>query len=97
MTNFCMAKHSINQRSVFFFLSKLITSAASVTVSYKFQVQFLRTQCLPVDETVINPLNAKLNLICNLLALLGAHHILHVSRIRVKVTELLSFFTHETK
>ena len=32
----------------------------------------------------INPLNAELNLICYLLALLGAHHFLHVSRIRVK-------------
>jgi hypothetical protein len=32
----------------------------------------------------INPLNAELNPICQLLALLGAHHILHVSRVRVK-------------
>jgi len=32
----------------------------------------------------INSLNAELNPICHLLALLGAHHILHVSRIRVK-------------
>jgi tryptophan 2,3-dioxygenase len=32
----------------------------------------------------INPLNAELNPICHLLALLGAHHILRVSRIRVK-------------
>jgi len=31
-----------------------------------------------------NPLNAELNPICLLLALLGAHHILHVGRIRVK-------------
>jgi hypothetical protein len=31
----------------------------------------------------INPLNAELNPICYLLALLGAHHILHVSKIRV--------------
>jgi len=31
-----------------------------------------------------NPLNAELNPICHLLALLGAHHIFHVSRIRVK-------------
>ena len=31
-----------------------------------------------------NPLNAELNLICHLLALLGFHHFLHVSRIRVK-------------
>ena len=30
-----------------------------------------------------NPLNAELNPICCLLALLGAHHFLHVSRIRV--------------
>jgi len=29
-------------------------------------------------------LNAKLNPICHLLALLGAHHILRVSRMRVK-------------
>jgi hypothetical protein len=32
---------------------------------------------------VINSLNAELNPICDLLALLGAHHILHISRIRV--------------
>jgi hypothetical protein len=32
---------------------------------------------------LINPLNAKLNPICHLLALLGAHPIFHVSRIRV--------------
>jgi len=36
----------------------------------------------------IIPLNAKLNSICHLLALLGAHHILHVSRIRVKTRNL---------
>jgi hypothetical protein len=33
---------------------------------------------------LLNPLNAELNPICHLLALLWAHHILHVSRIRVK-------------
>jgi hypothetical protein len=32
----------------------------------------------------INALNAELNPICHLQALLGAHHILHVGRIRVK-------------
>jgi hypothetical protein len=37
-----------------------------------------------VPLSVKSPLNAKLNLICHLLALLGAHPILHVSRIRVK-------------
>jgi len=34
--------------------------------------------------TVFNPLNAELNPICHFLALLGVHHFLHVSRIRVK-------------
>ena len=33
----------------------------------------------------INPLNAELNPICQLLALLGAHHILNISRIRVNM------------
>ena len=34
---------------------------------------------------LFNPLNPELNPICYLLALLGAHHFLHVSRIRVKL------------
>ena len=41
-----------------------------------------------------NPLNPELNPICYLLALLGAHHFLHVSRIRVKLstfTRLMSY------
>jgi hypothetical protein len=38
---------------------------------------------------VINPLNAKLNSICHLLALLGAHHILHISGIRIKNANIL--------
>jgi hypothetical protein len=48
----------------------------------------------------INPLNAELNSICHLLALLGAHHILHVSRIKVNYSEAKSlshcrFFNHK--
>jgi hypothetical protein len=51
----------------------------------------------------INPLKAELNPICHLLALLGAHHILHVSRERVKLrlginftvsVQLLKVFIH---
>ena len=34
--------------------------------------------------STFNPLNPKLNPICRLLALLGAHHILRVSGLRVK-------------
>ena len=52
----------------------------------------------------IDPLNAELNLICHLLVLLGAHHILHVSRVRVKMdlegggaySHLLKRYVHET-
>ena len=36
-----------------------------------------------VKYYTLNPLNAELNPICQLLALLGAHLILHLSRIRV--------------
>jgi len=46
----------------------------------------------------LNPLNAALNPIYHLLALLGAHHILHVSRIRVKLcwAQTLLFCTATT-
>jgi len=37
-----------------------------------------------LQKVDINPLNAELNPICHLLALLGAHHILRVSRASVK-------------
>jgi hypothetical protein len=37
------------------------------------------------DRRHFNPLNAELNPICRLLALLGAHHIFHVSGLRVKL------------
>jgi len=42
----------------------------------------------------INPLNPELNLICYLLALLGAHHFLHVSRIRVKSLTLRQLMSY---
>ena len=45
-------------------------------------------------NVVFNPLNPELNPICYLLALLGAHHFLHVSRIRVKsltIRRLMSY------
>jgi len=37
------------------------------------------------SQKIFNPLYAELNPICHLLALLGAHHILHFSRIRIKL------------
>jgi len=44
------------------------------------------TSFLHLLHSFINPLNAELNPICHLLALLGTHHILHVSRKRVNYT-----------
>jgi len=46
-----------------------------------------------VVPQLINPLNAELNPICHLLALLGAHPILHVSRIRDKRAGIAAVFT----
>jgi len=49
-------------------------------VKFRSPVGLIRaTNCV-----LFNPLNAEFNPICHLLALLGAHHILHVSRVRVK-------------
>jgi hypothetical protein len=52
----------------------------SLRVSDRLQSDW-RSVC---EFSVFNPLNVELNPICHLLALLGAHHILHVSKIRVK-------------
>jgi len=52
------------------------------------QPAFERVRSVSELQTFVahfNPLNAELNPICHLLALLGARHILHVSRIRVKL------------
>jgi hypothetical protein len=42
----------------------------------------------------VNPLNAELNPTCCLLALLGAYHFLHVSRIRVKSLTLRQLMSY---
>ena len=46
-------------------------------------VEQVRSQ-MTIWRMLINTLNAELNPICHLLVLLGAHHILHISRIKVK-------------
>jgi hypothetical protein len=50
------------------------------------ELDYITSICcnIAIGRTTINPLNAELNPICCLLALLGAHHFLHVSRISVK-------------
>ena len=48
--------------------------------------------CISFD--IFNPLNPELNPICYLLALLGAHHFLHVRRIRVKSLTLRQLMSY---
>jgi len=47
------------------------------------RVVFSDLSSVAVYSMLFNPLNAKLNPICHLLSLLGAHPILHFSRVRV--------------
>jgi len=54
-------------------------------MGFLMYVQKLGEHGLNKLRIIINPLNPELNPICYLLALLGAHHFLHVSSIRVKL------------
>ena len=74
-----------------------IRHASTNHLAEKFRGRIVSQRCsssayLPL----VNPLNPELNPICYLLALLGAHHFLHVSRIRVKslTFRLLMSHTH---
>ena len=67
----------------------------SVTVKNAFVISVYYDK----EQTIcslVNPLNPELNPICYLLALLGAHHFLHVSRIRDKLLtfRLLMSYIH---
>ena len=72
-------------------LSDLFLKEVACCCTLQLLVTFLyilRMACLKQDEACscryLTLLNAELNPICHLLALLEPHHILHVSRIRVK-------------
>ena len=60
----------------------------TAAVSWLHQCQYFAPKEIkifnPQKLKHFNPLNAELNPICHLLALLGAHHILHVSTLWVK-------------
>jgi len=51
----------------------------------------IQTRVVEKLETQFNPLHAELNPICHLLALLGAHHIFHVSGLRVNAQKIFFF------
>ena len=65
--------------------TKPLTNDTRANNTSKFN-SYLTRNIMPLHykDRSFSPLNAELNPICYLLALLGAHHFLHVSRIRVK-------------
>ena len=77
---------------------KCIQQEAQSDSAERFHLVHYKVQCLiaiylflitfSFIYLFINPLKPELNPICYLLALLGAHHFLHVSRIRVKLLTL---------
>jgi len=74
---FLLPRYKIGYNLTFFFLPTFYSPTNAQTNKFKIYIK--------ID---INPLKPELNPICYLLALLGAHHFLHVSRIRVKLLTL---------
>jgi hypothetical protein len=62
----------------------MVSSLSSLSCSYHGGGPPFGQYRYHISRSLFNPLNAALNPICHLLALLRAHHILHVSRVRVK-------------
>ena len=70
--------------SIYIYILFYYLWAVHICVCVCVRVQDHRGQ-VSVRLDFLNPLKPELNPICYLLALLGAHHFLHVSRIRVKL------------
>ena len=73
----------LKRKALTFLLLNTLVSDQSLTNVY-----------IPVFQYTFNPLNPELNPICYLLALLGAHHFLHVSRIRVKLLTIILLMSY---
>ena len=87
----CKFSSYLSNREMTIVESAVIDISAVSTRQRKFtvatsliNVERMRLIMCILVELYVNPLNVELNPICYLLALLGAHHFLHVSRIRVK-------------
>ena len=70
--------HRVSWRCVLFRRRRKMTSCPSFRPHGTTRLHW-------ADFREINPLNSELNPTCHLLALLGAHHILHVSGVRVNI------------
>ena len=73
------------------FLKVLTEWEAGWTPKYCLTEPKKNQELISLLANKINPINSALNPICHLLALLGAHHILHVSRISVNVLSFSTF------
>ena len=76
--------------------SDWVTLNASTIAGGTKYVEYVQSWCSIHQSHVqrmyfLNPLNAELNPIRHLLASVGAHHIVHVSRIRVKLSAATQF------
>ena len=66
----------------------MISTSKVTNPSY---VKFVLKFCPSMIFATFNPLNAELNPICHLQALLGTHLIFHVSRIKLTLRLLMSY------
>ena len=91
----CTVNRMLNVFSVFSVALSMVQIIAILRIVFKtkhtttkrFSI-LMRSRSIRGRKTqklYLNPLNPELNSICYLLALLGVHHFLHVSRIRVKL------------
>ena len=69
-------------------LKRTLCTSMSETQTFSFVLYASPNKELFPPYTTLTPKNPELNPICCLLALLGAYHFLHVSRIRVKLLTL---------
>jgi len=75
--------HNRQQTPTITNLDIFFTTTPIPSIIWNFNIHTLQ-QHYSASCDMLNPLNAELNPICYLLTLLGAHHFLHISRIRVK-------------
>jgi len=80
-TRMCLIKLNIKSNRRLMWVRNILFYSALIRNWLTFWRTFLLASC---NTAGFNPLNPELNPICYLPALLGAHHFLHVSRIRVK-------------
>ena len=74
----------MNCNSCFVLTRRIETGCRIFFPSFGSQASISANKLAVHYTSQVNTLNAELNLICHLQAWVGAHHILHVSRVRVK-------------